>query len=119
MMAAAVDPDDQIVAVAFALAEGENNDSWSWFIQLLRIRVLGPSRRICMISDRHIGLLNAAREECCRAKLRDNEKITTGITNRRTAGFLGKPAKIVLFSQEQATIFHDKMAKQQEKYMVD
>jgi hypothetical protein len=56
---------------------------------------------------------------CCHAKLQDNEQITAGITNRRTSGFLCKPAKIVLFSQEQATIFHDKTAKQQENYMVD
>jgi len=63
MMAAAVDPEDQIVLIAFALAEGENNDSWSWFMQLLWVHVLGPSRRICLISDRHIGLLNAAEEE--------------------------------------------------------
>ena len=27
MMAAAVDPEDQIVPIAFALAEGENNES--------------------------------------------------------------------------------------------
>jgi hypothetical protein len=30
-----------------------------------------------------------------------------------------KPAKIVLFLQEQATVSHDKTAKQQENYMVD
>ena len=29
MMAAAVDPEDQIVSMAFALAEGENNELWS------------------------------------------------------------------------------------------
>ena len=29
MIAAAVDPEDQIVPMAFALAEGENNESWS------------------------------------------------------------------------------------------
>ena len=63
MMAAAVDPEDQIVPIAFALAEGENNDSWSFFMRLLWVHVLGPSRRICLISDRHIGLLNAAEEE--------------------------------------------------------
>ena len=40
MMAAAIDPEDQIVPVAFALAEGENNESWSWFMRLLRIQVL-------------------------------------------------------------------------------
>jgi len=62
MMAAAVDPENQIVPMAFALAEGENNDSWSWFMRLLRVHVLGPSRTICLISDRHIGILNAAGE---------------------------------------------------------
>ena len=62
MMAAAVDPENQIVPLAFALAEGENNDSWSWFMRLLRLHVLGPSRTICLISDRHIGILNAAGE---------------------------------------------------------
>ena len=29
MMAAAVDPEDQIVPMTFALVEGENNESWS------------------------------------------------------------------------------------------
>jgi len=62
MMAAVVDPEDQIVPMAFALAEGENNESWSWFMRLLRVQVLGPSRTICLISDRHPGLLNAVAE---------------------------------------------------------
>jgi hypothetical protein len=62
MMAAAVDLENQIVPMAFALAEGENNDSWSWFMRLLHVHVLGPSRTICLISDRHIGILNAAGE---------------------------------------------------------
>ena len=62
MMAAAVDPEDQIVPMAFALVEGENNESWSWFILLLRVQVLGPSHTICLILDRHAGLLNATDE---------------------------------------------------------
>ena len=62
MMAAAVDPEDQIVPMAFALAEGENNESWSWFMRLLRVQVLGPTHTICLISDHHAGLLNAATE---------------------------------------------------------
>jgi hypothetical protein len=47
-MAAAVDPEDQIVPMAFALVEGENNELWSWFMRLLRVQVLGPSRTICL-----------------------------------------------------------------------
>ena len=62
MMVAAVNPEDQIVPMAFALAEGENNESWSWFMLLLCVQVLGPSRTICLISDRHAGLLNATVE---------------------------------------------------------
>ena len=62
MMAAAIDPEDQIVPMAFALAEGENNESWSWFMRLLCVQVLGPSRTICLISYRHAELLNAAAE---------------------------------------------------------
>jgi hypothetical protein len=59
MMVAAVGPKDQIVPMDFALVEGENNESWSWFMRLLRVQVLGPSRTMCLISDCHAGLLNA------------------------------------------------------------
>ena len=59
-MAIVVDPEDQIVPMAFALVEGENNESWSWFMRLLRVQVLGPTCTICLISGRHAGLLNAA-----------------------------------------------------------
>ena len=62
MMVAAVDPEDQIVPMAFALVEGENNESWSWFMRLLHVQVLGPTCTICLISDRHVGLLNAVAE---------------------------------------------------------
>ena len=62
MMVAAVDPEDQIISMAFALAEGENNESWSWFMRHLRVQVLGPSRTICLISNRHPGLLNVVAE---------------------------------------------------------
>jgi len=37
MMATAVDPKDQIVPMAFALVEGENNESWSRFMRHLRV----------------------------------------------------------------------------------
>ena len=47
MMAVVVDPEDQIVPMTFALVEGENNESWSWFMLLLRVQVLGPSHTIC------------------------------------------------------------------------
>jgi hypothetical protein len=63
MMAAAVDSEEQIVPMAFALAKGENNESWSWFMRLLCVEVLGSSRTICLILDRHAGILNVAAEQ--------------------------------------------------------
>jgi hypothetical protein len=63
MMAVAVDLENQIVPIAYALAEGKNNESWSWFMRLLRMEVLGDSRTICLISDRHAGIINAATEQ--------------------------------------------------------
>uniref|UniRef100_K3Z039 SWIM-type domain-containing protein n=1 Tax=Setaria italica TaxID=4555 RepID=K3Z039_SETIT len=65
MMAVGVDLEQHLVPLAFALAESENNESWSWFMQLVRRHVLGPSRQVCMISDRHHGLLNCAKDHMC------------------------------------------------------
>ena len=54
--------EDQIVPMAFALVEGENNESWSWFMWFLCVQVLGPSRTIYLISNHHPELLNAIAE---------------------------------------------------------
>jgi hypothetical protein len=62
MIAVGVDPDNQLVPLAFAVAEGENDDSWCWFMKLVRQNVIRTSRQICMISDRHHGLLTAAKQ---------------------------------------------------------
>jgi hypothetical protein len=48
---------NQLLSLAFAVVEGENNESWSCFIGLVRKKVLGPGKSICMISDRHRGCL--------------------------------------------------------------
>jgi hypothetical protein len=63
MMPATIDPEDQIVSMAFALSEGENNSSWSWFMWLLRTQVLRASRTIFLILDRHAGILHTAGED--------------------------------------------------------
>jgi hypothetical protein len=54
--------ENQLLPLAFALVKGENNESWSWFLRLVRKEVLGLDRSICMISDHHRGLLNGAKD---------------------------------------------------------
>jgi hypothetical protein len=51
-----------LLSLAFALVEGENNETWKWFLSLVRKQVLGPNRQVCMILDHHRGLLNGAKD---------------------------------------------------------
>jgi hypothetical protein len=51
MIVVGTDPDNQVVPLSFALAEGDNDDSWSWFLKLVGQNVLCSSHNICMILD--------------------------------------------------------------------
>ena len=59
LIAISYDTNNKLVPLAFALVEKENNDSWGWFLRLVRIHVVGPGREVGVISDRHQGILNA------------------------------------------------------------
>ncbi|KAK1680243.1 hypothetical protein QYE76_041091 [Lolium multiflorum] len=59
LVAIANDVSNRLVPLAFALVEIENNDNWEWFFHILRTRVIPPSKEVCVISDRHQGILNA------------------------------------------------------------
>ena len=63
LVAISCDADNSLVPLAFALVERENRDSWSWFLRLVRIHVVGPGREVGVISDRHQGILNAVQEQ--------------------------------------------------------
>jgi hypothetical protein len=62
MIAVGITMKSHLLLLAFVLVEGENNESWSWFLTLVRKEVLGPGRSICIILNRHRGLLNGAKE---------------------------------------------------------
>ena len=63
LVAISCDADNALVPLAFALVEKENKDSSGWFLHLVRIHVVGPGREVCVISDRHQGILNAVQEQ--------------------------------------------------------
>ena len=60
LIAIGCDANNALVPLAFALVEKENKDSWGWFLWLVRTHVVGPGRTVCVILDRHQGILNAA-----------------------------------------------------------
>jgi len=54
-----IDCNKQIVPIAFAFVENENTESWYWFLERLKNHVVVGRPNVCLISDRHAGLLAA------------------------------------------------------------
>jgi hypothetical protein len=42
LVAVGIDANDRMYPIAFAVCEGENNDSWKWFLRLLLININHP-----------------------------------------------------------------------------
>ena len=61
LMAMAFDADDHIFPLAFAIVESENGDSWAWFMDCIG-RHVTDRVGLCVISDRHAGILKTMAE---------------------------------------------------------
>ncbi|XP_071697892.1 uncharacterized protein [Rutidosis leptorrhynchoides] len=59
LTAVAKNANGQILPVAFAVVDNESNESWAWFLKLVQTHVNVSKRDLCIISERHIGILNA------------------------------------------------------------
>ena len=57
-----IDANGHIFSLAFAIFEGKNTFSWSWFLHALCQYVTGRDG-ICLISDRHRDILDAINNE--------------------------------------------------------
>ncbi|RVX01849.1 hypothetical protein CK203_019342 [Vitis vinifera] len=55
------DGNNQLFPLAFSITEGENIDSWSWFLACIRVGVT-QRKRLCLISDRHPGIIAVVNE---------------------------------------------------------
>ncbi|KAK4397104.1 hypothetical protein Sango_1547000 [Sesamum angolense] len=51
-----------VLPLAFAVVDEETYPSWKWFLQQLSRHVIRGRRGMCLISDRHAGLIKAVRE---------------------------------------------------------
>ena len=58
LIAMGCDGNNQLFPLAFAIIEGENTDSWGWFLACIRNHVT-QKPGICVISDRHPGIMAA------------------------------------------------------------
>jgi hypothetical protein len=57
-----IDADCQLMPLAFAIMEKENNSSSGWFLCLMQRVVVGPGCEICVILGRHARILNVVCE---------------------------------------------------------
>ncbi|KAL0288826.1 UNVERIFIED_CONTAM: hypothetical protein Sangu_2641300 [Sesamum angustifolium] len=62
LIAAAMDGNQQVLPLAFAIVDEETYPSWKWFLQQLSRHVIRGRRGMCLISDRHGGIIKAVRE---------------------------------------------------------
>ncbi|KAF7832722.1 uncharacterized protein G2W53_015055 [Senna tora] len=63
LIATSQDVDTHVVPFAFAIVEGENKEAWSWFLSNIRQHVVKERQNLCLISDRHGGILSAVADE--------------------------------------------------------
>ncbi|XP_057972820.1 uncharacterized protein LOC131160969 [Malania oleifera] len=61
LIATAPDANQQIFPVAFAIVEEESLCTWSWFLKCIQDEVTDRDN-LCLISDRHVGILAAIRQ---------------------------------------------------------
>ena len=58
LIAMGCDGNNQLFPLAFSITEGDNTDSWGWFLACIRNRVTQQTG-ICVISDKHPSIMEA------------------------------------------------------------
>ncbi|KAL7599378.1 hypothetical protein Lser_V15G26728 [Lactuca serriola] len=62
LIAMGVNGNNQILPLAFAIVENESYNTWNWFLSHVKNHVVKDREGICLISDRHGGILKAVNE---------------------------------------------------------
>jgi len=57
-----VDANDKVVPIAFTFVESENAESWLWFLSLIKRAVVCERPNVCVLHDRHKGILSAVKK---------------------------------------------------------
>ena len=61
LIAMAINANNKVLSLAFAVVDKESGPSWGWILECLRISLgdVMANKDICVISDRHKGIQNA------------------------------------------------------------
>ena len=102
MIAMGCDGNNQLFPLAFAIAESENTDSWSWFLACIRAGVT-QRKGLCLISDRHPG-----RREHGESRLASGEEFTPYIDVKIKTKVVKAGSHEVLLYDHMQGLFHVK-----------
>ncbi|XP_019152456.1 PREDICTED: uncharacterized protein LOC109149253 [Ipomoea nil] len=104
LTATAMDPNDGIFPLAYAIVEGENKQSWTWFLALLKFDLgidEAHEHEYTFISDKQKGLLPAFSSEL--ENVVHRFCVRHLYANMKVAGFHGNALKNALWSAARAT----------------
>lgn len=59
LTAIAADGNNQVLPLVIAFVESENGDSWYWFLERLKLCIVQDRSNVCLIHDRHKGIMQA------------------------------------------------------------
>ncbi|CAM8960811.1 unnamed protein product [Rhodiola kirilowii] len=63
LIAMGFDSNNHQYPLAYGLVDEETTANWSWFLRLLRRDICQTRERVCIISDRHAGIIEAMKKE--------------------------------------------------------
>ncbi|XP_042019266.1 uncharacterized protein LOC121767103 [Salvia splendens] len=63
LAAVGYDANKNCLPVAFAIVDEETNESWSWFLNLVRVHIIKHDQEVYIISDKHQGIINAMKSD--------------------------------------------------------
>ncbi|XP_031124333.1 uncharacterized protein LOC116027047 [Ipomoea triloba] len=104
LTAVGVDGNDSIFPLAYAIVEGENKKSWTWFLELLKNDLVITEEaeyKLTFISDKQKSLLPAFEDVLPYASHRFCVRHLYG--NMKLAGYVGKTMKDALWAAAKAT----------------
>jgi hypothetical protein len=78
----AADSNNQLLLLVIAFAEGKNGDSWYWFLERLKNMVVQDVQNVCVIHNRHKGILQAINDMKEGSKERYRAPLWPDVKNR-------------------------------------
>ena len=115
LTAIAADGNNQVLPLAFAFVESENGDSWYWFLERIKSCIVQDRRDVCVIHDRHGGIMQAVQDLQERSVQRQRTPKWVDLKSRWCMRHMGANFQKQFKSKKLTTLFKRLCSQNQEK----